>query len=115
LKTKPQNCRNCPYIEDKDKTEESDMNQIINMIMRSIMRKMVNKGIDAGFNKAASMRGGGKPQQPQGEIDDYGNPVQRGPSQQEVRAARRAKREGGGQAANQTKQAMKMARRAGKL
>ena len=45
------------------------MNQIINMIIRTVMRKMLNKGIDAGFNKAASMRGGGKqPQHPQGEI-----------------------------------------------
>jgi hypothetical protein len=91
------------------------MNQIINMIMRAIMRKLLNKGIDAGFNKAASMRGGGKQQQPQGEIDDYGNPVQSGPTQQEVRAARRAKRQGGGQSGQQTKQAMKMARRATKF
>ncbi len=89
------------------------MNQIINMIMRTVMRKLLNKGIDAGFNKAASMRSNAK--QPQGEIDDYGNPVQRGPSKQEVRAARRAKRQGGGQSAQQTKQAMKMVRRASKF
>ncbi len=87
------------------------MNQIINMIMRQLMRKFVNKGIDAGFNKASSMRGGRK-QQPQGEIDDYGNPTGNGPSRDEVRAERREKRQSGGQ---QTKQAMKMIRRAGKL
>ena len=70
------------------------MNQIINMVMRTVMRKVVNKGIDAGMSKASSLRGGGKePQQPQGEIDDFGNPVARGPSQKEVRAARRAKRQ----------------------
>ncbi len=92
------------------------MNQIINMIIRTVMRKMLNKGIDAGFNKAASMRGRGKQlHHPQGEIDDYGNPVQRGPSQQEVRAARRAKRQGGEQGAQQAKQAMKMARRVNKF
>ncbi|MCX7566102.1 hypothetical protein OS189_07090 [Sulfitobacter sp. F26169L] len=90
------------------------MNQIFNMVMRIVMRKMLNKGIDAGFNKAASMRGGRKQQQPQGEIDDFGNPVQSGPSQQEVRAARRARRQGG-QSAQQTKQAMKMLRRSGKF
>ena len=74
------------------------MNQIINMVMKMLMRKVASKGIDAGFNKASSMRGGRKPQQPQGDIDDYGNPVRRGPSQQEVRAARRAKRQNNGQA-----------------
>lgn len=74
------------------------MNQIINMVMKILMRKVVSKGIDAGFNKASSMRNGRKQPQPQGEIDDYGNPVKRGPSQQEVRAARRAKRQNNGQA-----------------
>ena len=73
------------------------MNQIINMIMRILMRKMVSKGVDAGLKKASSMRGGPKPQQPQGAIDDYGNPVKNGPTQQEVRAARRARRESTGQ------------------
>jgi hypothetical protein len=73
------------------------MNQIINMFMRLVMRKMMSKGIDAGFNKAASM-GKGRKKQPQGQIDDYGNPVQRGPTKEEVRAARRAKRENSGQA-----------------
>ena len=74
------------------------MNQIINMVMKILMRKVVSKGLDAGFNKASSMRGGRKQPQPQGEIDDYGNPIKRGPSQQEVRAARRAKRQNNGQA-----------------
>ena len=90
------------------------MNQLINMIMRQLMRKFVNKGINAGFNKASSMRKGAK-QQPMGEIDDYGNPTQTGPSREEVRAARREKRQGGGQGAEQTKQAMKMIRRSSKL
>lgn len=74
------------------------MNQIINMVMKMLMRKVVSKGLDAGFNKASSMRGGRKQPQPQGEIDDYGNPIKRGPTQQEVRAARRAKRQNNGQA-----------------
>lgn len=74
------------------------MNQIINMVMRILMRKVVSKGIDAGFNKASSMRNGGQNSQRRGEIDDYGNPVKRGPTQQEVRAARRARRQNKGQA-----------------
>ena len=53
--------------------------------------------------------------QQQGVIDDYGNPVKGNPTQEEVRAARRAKRQGGGQGPRQAKQAMKMIRRAGKL
>ncbi|MEH6645604.1 hypothetical protein [Sulfitobacter sp.] len=91
------------------------MNQIINMIIRQLTRKLLNKGIDAGLNKASSLRNGREQQPQQGAIDDYGNPVQKGPTQEEVRAARRAKRQGGGQGANQAKQAMKMVRRAGKL
>lgn len=71
------------------------MNQIINMIMRIVMRKVLSKGIDAGLNKASSMRKG-RNQKPVGQIDDFGNPVQRGPSKQEVRAARRARRENNG-------------------
>jgi hypothetical protein len=74
------------------------MNQVINMVMKMLMSKVVSKGLDAGFNKASSMRGGRKQPQRQGEIDDYGNPIKRGPSQQEVRAARRAKRQNNGQA-----------------
>lgn len=79
------------------------MNQIINMIIRTVMRKLLNKGIDAGFNKAASMRSN-KAQQPQGEIDDYGNPVQRNSSNQP-----------GDNSAKQAKQAIRMARRAGRM
>ena len=89
------------------------MNQIINMIMSTVMRKLLNKGIDAGFNKAASMRGG-RQQPAQGQIDDYGNPITQGQSKQEIRAARQAKRQNT-QSANQAKQAMKMARRASKF
>ncbi|MDG1351788.1 MAG: hypothetical protein P8P70_01205 [Sulfitobacter sp.] len=90
------------------------MTQLINMIMRQIMRKFINKGIDAGFNKAASM-GNRRSTTPQGTIDDYGNPVEAGASRDEVRAARRQQRQGGGQGAQQTKQAMKMVRRATKF
>jgi hypothetical protein len=64
------------------------------MIMRQVMRKFVNKGIDAGLNKASSMRKGAK-QPPQGAVDDFLNPAENGPSRNEVRAARRAKRENG--------------------
>ena len=39
------------------------------------------------------MRGGRKQPQPRGDIDDYGNPVRSGPTKEEVRAARRAKRQ----------------------
>ena len=74
------------------------MNQIINMFMRLVMRKVMNKGIDAGFNKASSLGKGRKKQPAQGQIDDYGNPVQRGPTKEEVRAARRAKRQSNSQA-----------------
>ncbi|UWR27810.1 hypothetical protein K3757_07705 [Sulfitobacter sp. S223] len=91
------------------------MNQIINMVIRQLTRKLLNKGIDASFNKAASLRNGRAEAQQQGAIDDYGNPVKGNPTQEEVRAARRAKRQGGGQGPRQAKQAMKMIRRAGKL
>ena len=86
------------------------MNQIINMIIRQVMRKLVNKGVEASFNKASSM-GRNRQQQPQGDIDDYGNPVQNKPTQDEIRAARRARRQSGGQ----TKQAVKMVRRISKF
>jgi len=82
------------------------MNQIINMIIRQLTRKLVNKGIDAGFNKASSMQNGRK-QQPQGEIDDYGNPI--------GQKAKPTKHQGGGQGAKQTKQAMRAMRRFGKF
>jgi len=81
------------------------MNQIINMIIRTIMRKLLNKGIDAGFNKAASMRGGHN-NQPKGEIDDYGIPI--------AQNNQRPKRQNN-QSAQQAKQAMKMARRINKF
>ncbi len=80
------------------------MNQIINMIMRLFLRKLVSKGIDAGFNKAASLR---KPTRQQGEIDDYGNPVQ---TQADVRRDRQAKKQ-----ARQAKQSMKVMRRVSKF
>jgi hypothetical protein len=90
------------------------MNQIINMVMRTIMRKMLNKGIDAGFSKSASLRGG-RSQPPQDALDDFGTPVRSDTTQNEIRAARRSKPEGGGPGAQQAKQAMKMLRRSGKL
>ena len=80
------------------------MNQIINMVMRIIMRRVLSKGVDAGFKKASGLRNGRKAP-PQGRIDDYGNMrAQNGPTpeqqraQQEIRAARRARREKRGQA-----------------
>jgi len=94
----------------KGQSKEREMNQIINMVMRIVMRKMLNKGIDAGFNKAASI---GRNRKPQPQLDDYGNQPD-GPTQQEVRAARRAKRQNK-QGTAQAKQAMKVARRVGKL
>ncbi len=79
------------------------MNQIINMVMRIIMRRVLSKGVDAGFKKAGQFRNARKA--PQGRIDDHGNIHDRaGPTpeqkraQQEVRAARRARREKRGQA-----------------
>jgi hypothetical protein len=67
------------------------MNQIINMIMRMLMRKMVSKGVDAGLNSAGKLRG--KRQNSRHAIENSGAPAKSGPTQQEVRAARRAKRE----------------------
>ena len=77
------------------------MNQIINMFLRLVMRKAMSKGIDAGFKGAAGMarKRGGRGGQPQGEIDDYGNPTgQNGgqsatPERDRIRAERRAKRD----------------------
>ncbi len=50
------------------------MNQIINMIIRQVTRQLVRRGVDAGIDQASKI--GKRRQQPQGEIDDYGNPVQ---------------------------------------
>ncbi len=88
------------------------MNQIINMMIRLVMRKVLNKGIDAGFAHAGKMRGRKNADQPQ--IDDYGNPVQSRTAQQEIRAERRARREGK-QQTRQAKQAMKVTRRLNKF
>lgn len=68
------------------------MNQIMNMIMRQVMRQLVNRGVSAGMNKASQL-GKGRAQ-PQGEIDDYGNPVAQVTDQQraERRAIRQARR-----------------------
>ena len=73
-----------------------NMNQVINMFMKLIMRKAMNKGIDAGIKGASGMarrRGGGG--QPQGAIDDYGNPTGQSatPERDRIRAERRAKRQ----------------------
>jgi hypothetical protein len=55
-----------------------NMNYISNMIIRQIMNRVICKGIDsdmkAGSNMMSKRRG---KQQPQGEIDDYGNPTGR--------------------------------------
>ena len=81
------------------------MNKIINMVIRQLTRKLVNKGIDVGINKASTM---GRKSQPQGEIDDLGNPVDASqkPSQAQVRQQRQARK-----AARQAKQAAKIMRR----
>jgi hypothetical protein len=87
------------------------MNQIINMIIRQVMHQLVRKGVSAGFDQAAKV-GQRRKQQPMGEIDDYGNPVQ--PQQQltpEERQARRAMR----QERRRAKQTMQATRRVTKF
>lgn len=73
-----------------------NMNTIINMIMRLIMRKVINKGLDVGIKGASGMmrKRGQNPMRAQGEIDDYGNPVQQAglSDQDRIRAERRAAR-----------------------
>ena len=86
------------------------MNQIINMIIRQVMHQLIRKGVSAGFDQAGKM--GKRRQQPMGEIDDYGNPVQQ-PEQltPEQRQQRRAMR----QQRRQAKQMMKATRRVSKF
>lgn len=67
------------------------MSQIINIIIRQVMNQLVRRGVNAGFNQAAKV-GKRHKQQPQGEIDDYGNPVQPQMTQ-EQRQQRRAHRQ----------------------
>ena len=86
------------------------MNQIINMIIRQVMNQLIRRGISAGINQAGKM-GKRRPQQPMGEIDDYGNPVQQQQLTPEERAQRREMR----QQRRQAKQAMKVTRRVSKF
>ena len=86
------------------------MNQIINMIIRQVMNQLIRKGVSAGINQAGKM--GKRRQQPMGEIDDYGNPVQ--PQDQltpEERQQRRAMR----QERRRHKQAMHATRKISKF
>ena len=85
------------------------MNQIINMIIRQVMNQLIRKGVSAGFDQAGKI--GKRRQQPVGEIDDYGNPVQQQKLTPEERQHRRAMR----QQRRQAKQAMKVTRRVSKF
>jgi hypothetical protein len=69
------------------------MNQIINMVLRIIMRRVLSKGVDAGFKKAGALRGARKQQPPAGLREPHNNQTQTGPTREEVRAARRARRQ----------------------
>lgn len=84
------------------------MNQIINMIIRQVMNQLVRRGVSAGFNQAGKM-GKRRPQQ-QGEIDDYGNPVQPQLTPEE-RQARRQMRQQRRLDTGNAKQSMKAVRR----
>ncbi len=88
------------------------MNQIINMIIRQVMNQLVRRGINAGINQAGKM--GKRKQQPQGEIDDYGNPVQAQLTPEE-RQARRAARQERRLDTGNAKQSMKVMRRMNKF
>ena len=88
------------------------MNQIINMIIRQVTRQLVNRGVKAGFNQAGKI--GKRKQQPQGEIDDYGNPVQPQLSQEERQARRQARQDRRLNTGN-AKQSMKVMRRMSKF
>ncbi len=84
------------------------MNQIINMIIRQVMHQLVRRGVNAGFDQASKM--GKRRQQPQGEIDDYGNPTEPKLTPEERRARREAR-----QTAGHAKQSMKTLRRFSKF
>ncbi|MGJ8625313.1 MAG: hypothetical protein ACSHXB_00020 [Sulfitobacter sp.] len=88
------------------------MNQIINMIIRQVMNQLVRRGVSAGFDQAGKI--GKRRQQPQGAIDDYGNPVQPQMTREERQARRQARQERQLNTGN-AKQSMKAVRRATKF
>ncbi|QBF31577.1 hypothetical protein [Thalassococcus sp. S3] len=77
-----------------------NLNRIINMIMRILMRKAINKGVNVGINQASrAIKRPGKsaPPLPPERVDvaEASDPeeAQTGPTKQEVRARRKARRE----------------------
>ncbi|MGJ5620616.1 hypothetical protein [Sulfitobacter sp. MF3-043] len=84
------------------------MNQIINMIIRQVMNQLVRRGVNAGFDQAGKI--GKRRQQPQGEIDDYGNPAQPQLTREERQARRQARQQRHLNTGN-AKQSMKAMRR----
>jgi hypothetical protein len=89
------------------------MNQIINMIIRQVMNQLVRRGVSAGFDQAGKI-GQRRQQQPQGEIDDYGNPVQPQMTKEERQARRQARQQRRLDTGN-AKQSMKAVRRITRL
>ena len=86
------------------------MNQIINMIIRQVMNQLIRRGVSAGFDQAGKI--GARRQQPTGDVDDYGNPVQQQkPLTPEERQQRRAMR----QQRRRAKETMKATRRLSKF
>ncbi len=90
------------------------MNQIINMIIRQVMNQLVRRGVSAGIDQAGKI-GKRRQQQPQGEIDDYGNPVQQPQMTREERQARRQARQQRRLDTGNAKQSMKAVRRMSKF
>lgn len=88
------------------------MNQIINMIIRQVMNQLVRRGVSAGIDQASKI--GKRRQQPQGEIDDYGNPVQPQMTREERQSRRQARQQRQLDTGN-AKQSMKVMRRATKF
>ena len=56
-----------------------NMNQVINMIIRQVMNRLIRSGVNTGMNAGSNMLKGRKKPAPHGQIDDYGNPVDRDP------------------------------------
>ena len=57
-----------------------NMNHIINMIIRQVMNRVIRKGVDTGMSAGSNLMAKRKKNKPPlGEIDDYGNPTDRGP------------------------------------
>lgn len=90
------------------------MNQIINMIIRQVMNQLVRRGVSAGFDQAGKIGKRRQQQQPRGEIDDYGNPVQPQMTREERQARRQARQQRRLNTGN-AKQSMKAVRRTTKF